>query len=401
MLCAARQLRPTKTSNRVQKNLSVFLDFLRWISALAVLGGHLRAFLFVPFPKLESPGVLLKAFYWVTGFGHQAVIVFFVLSGFLVGGGVVNKVRDRTFAWTSYMVNRVSRLYPVLVVALLAGWGLDYWGWHLLNSAGLYTVSGPEAVIGVINYDASQRLGLIPFLANLFMLQGIAAAPFGTNGPLWSLSMEFWYYLLFPAAVLCLGTRTWKELFRWHTLLLVGLMGFLPLEYLAYFVIWLIGVVAARIRIPLRRALPWAIVLMAALLNSRAGFGSDYLRSLLIGFACALLICAVKNGNGFPLAFARIHERLSGFSYSLYLFHFPLLIFSLSVLAKLGLWRKADGLGGSFTLFGVLLLLCLGICYGLSRLTEAKTPEIRKFLFFCLTDNRRAAVSLGPDRGAS
>jgi peptidoglycan/LPS O-acetylase OafA/YrhL len=71
----------------VKTNLSTFLHFLRWISALTVLVWHLVVFLFVPYSQLQSPGVLLKMFYWATGFGHQAVLVFFVLSGFLVGGG--------------------------------------------------------------------------------------------------------------------------------------------------------------------------------------------------------------------------------------------------------------------------------------------------------------------------
>ena len=366
-----------------------------------MLGGHLRAFLFVPFPQLQSPGVLLKAFYWVTGFGHQAVIIFFVLSGFLVGGGVVKKVGGQSFEWKGYLVNRVSRLYPVLVAALVLGWGLDYIGFRFLNSAGLYTVSGPNEAIGVINYDASQRLGILLFVSNLFMLQGIRVTTFGTNGPLWSLSMEFWYYLLFPTAILCLSNRLWRGLFRWNTLLLVVVVAFLPLEFHAYFVIWLMGVAAARIRIPLRRALPFAVVLVVALVNSRVGVGSDYVRSLFIGLACSALICAVKNGSGFPLAFARIHERLSGFSYSLYLFHFPLLIFGLSALNQAGCWKPAGGIGASFVLFALLLLMCVGACYGLSRLTEAKTPKFRKFLFVWLAGNRRAALPLGSDGGAS
>jgi peptidoglycan/LPS O-acetylase OafA/YrhL len=292
----------------------------------------------------------------------------------------VEKIRSQSFDWKNYLVNRVSRLYPVLLAALLAGWGLDYIGWRFLNSAGLYTVTGPDAGIGVMNYDASQRLGLISFLFNLFMLQGIYGPTFGTNGNLWSLSMEFWYYLMFPAGVIFLGTRTWKRLFCWNTLLLLGLLIFLPLIFHAYFVIWLMGVAVAVIPIPFRRALPWLVVLLAALINSNFGFGKIYLRDLCVGAACSLLIGAVKNGSRFPPAFARTHERLSGFSYSLYLFHFPLLIFCLSVLNECGLWNRSSGMGERFALFGALLLICVGISYGLSRLTEAKTPEVRKVL---------------------
>ncbi len=49
------------------------------------MSGHLRAFVF----KDYSPGggVVEKAFYLFTGLGHEAVIIFFAMSGFLVGGG--------------------------------------------------------------------------------------------------------------------------------------------------------------------------------------------------------------------------------------------------------------------------------------------------------------------------
>ena len=122
-------------------SLSTFLRFLLWVSALAVLVGHLRAFLFVPYPHVQSPGFLLKLFYLLTGFGHEAVMVFFVLSGYLVGSGVVEKVRAGVFSWKPYLVNRISRLYPVLLGTLLLAWLLDCIGRHFFNAAGLYTVT--------------------------------------------------------------------------------------------------------------------------------------------------------------------------------------------------------------------------------------------------------------------
>ena len=71
------------------KHRLVHLDCLRGVAALLVCLEHLRAFLFVPFAQLKSLGVFTKGFYLVTGLGHQAVMIFFVLSGFLVGGSVI------------------------------------------------------------------------------------------------------------------------------------------------------------------------------------------------------------------------------------------------------------------------------------------------------------------------
>ena len=42
-------------------------------------------------------------------------------------------------------------------------------------------------------------------MGNLFFLQTIFVPPFGSNAPLWSLSFEFWYYLLFPLCLFALS----------------------------------------------------------------------------------------------------------------------------------------------------------------------------------------------------
>lgn len=60
------------------------------MSALLVMLGHLRAFLFLDFVDLKGTGAVTKVFYFSTGLGHQALMVFFVLSGYCVGGSVLS-----------------------------------------------------------------------------------------------------------------------------------------------------------------------------------------------------------------------------------------------------------------------------------------------------------------------
>src|SRR5947207_2354160 len=74
---------PAKMAGR-DSNASIHLDAARGIAALAVFLGHLRALFFVDFEELRHQGTLTKAIYLVTGFGHAAVIVFFILSGYLI-----------------------------------------------------------------------------------------------------------------------------------------------------------------------------------------------------------------------------------------------------------------------------------------------------------------------------
>jgi hypothetical protein len=74
------------------------LDLLRGLAALLVLAGHLRAYIFQSAVDLEQAGlqlgVLGKVFYFATELGHQAVMVFFALSGYLVGGKALDDILE-------------------------------------------------------------------------------------------------------------------------------------------------------------------------------------------------------------------------------------------------------------------------------------------------------------------
>ncbi len=97
----------------------VHLDGLRGLAAFLVCAEHLRAFLYIQFTQIKSPGVVDRLFYFVTGLGHKAVMVFFVMSGFLVGGSVISAHQKGSWSWSSYALRRMTRLWLVLIPALL------------------------------------------------------------------------------------------------------------------------------------------------------------------------------------------------------------------------------------------------------------------------------------------
>ena len=71
---------------------SLFLHYLRFFSAVIVCLGHTKEFLFVHMD--ESAHLLEKVARLFLGLGPSAVLVFFVLSGYLVGGNeIVNLLR--------------------------------------------------------------------------------------------------------------------------------------------------------------------------------------------------------------------------------------------------------------------------------------------------------------------
>ena len=102
-------------------NRNLVLDLIRGIAALLVMMGHLRASMFISNLELKNSEQLSysgKIFYFLTSQGHNSVIIFFVLSGFLVGGSIIhNKL---IFNFKTYIIKRLSRLWiPLFPVFIL------------------------------------------------------------------------------------------------------------------------------------------------------------------------------------------------------------------------------------------------------------------------------------------
>src|SRR5580692_6870518 len=103
---------------------------VRGLAAIAVLVSHWRNFFLLDWQGLPHHTPLLAVLYFVTGFGHEAVIIFFVLSGYLIGGHVVQACRRNRWSWKRYALDRLTRLGIVLVPALLLCLVLDSIGIH-------------------------------------------------------------------------------------------------------------------------------------------------------------------------------------------------------------------------------------------------------------------------------
>src|SRR6478609_2826926 len=171
---------------------------------------HARSVILADYAGGQNP--VTSAFYWIHGFGHQAVVVFFVLSGYLVGGEVLREIQRGTFDWRVYSIRRVSRLYAVYIAALLLGALWDNLGLRFFNAHQLYNTSGNP--FPMIYYSVAERLSPAIFTGNLFFCQTLLVPTFGSNTPLWSLANEAWYYALFPLA-LWPGFTAGPPLGRW------------------------------------------------------------------------------------------------------------------------------------------------------------------------------------------
>jgi peptidoglycan/LPS O-acetylase OafA/YrhL len=359
---------------------SDFLNLSRWLAALLVVVEHLRSLLFTDYETGGRMGVIGKVFYFVTGFGHAAVMVFFVMSGFLVGGKVLAALLEGDFAWQKYAIDRFSRLYSVYVLALLSGGALDYLGYHFFNHFGFYdqTFSGR---IAVINHDFHQTLSVSIFAVNLGMCQTILAPVFGSNGPLWSLANEFWYYTAGPILLGLFFLRAgWKLFFGAVALALI--FWFLPESILIYGLVWLLG--AAVYVLNRRKLLPlWVSLVVFTVCFSIARmqwFKIPYLADFLIGISFALVINSTA-GGAWRIPWHHFSRMAAGFSYSVYLCHFPLLVFILSVLfQKRWIGFRAPPTLSSAAIFLLILGVVYGWCFLISLITERRTSQIRAWL---------------------
>jgi len=304
---------------------------VRGIAALAVMIGHLRNLFFVDFSEAAgNSNIPIKILYFVTGFGHEAVMVFFVLSGFLVGGSVIRGRMEGRWSWSLYLINRLTRLWVVLIPALILGSIWDHSGIHIFGVAGIY---GGHAQANVGRVPVLPRLSAGVMVGNALFVQTIFTPTFGSNGPLWSLSNEFWYYLLFPLMVLAYPARK----FDWSTVLYAGagliLLFLIGWPICRYFLIWLLGAALnfAPER-PARLAKTGVVIASLALLSVLAAIrfqpgDLSYRQDLLVGVAStglifALLRIAARSKSGL---YSRAAGWFAGISYTLYLVHLPAL----------------------------------------------------------------------------
>ena len=368
----------------------MWLDLIRGLCAISVCAGHLRSAILADYTSLESTSLIQKALYLATGFGHQSVMVFFVLSGFFVGGAVL-KNRD-TFNWKKYAIARLSRLWVVLIPALLVTALVDQW----------LAVHAPDVLSG--RYRGAWNSGPSPdevysaspatFFANVFFLQTVVAPVFGTNGPLWSLANEFWYYLLLPLCVAALGpvgenTKA-STVYRLGTgALALAVLLWLPAGIVSGYYVWLLGLLAYHFigRLTPRGAHAMTCIGVvcfgAALAYSKAASWQGALgvpSDLAVGGGFCVLCIALANLRhlgGAPSWLFRMARASSEFSYSLYLLHFPLVVLIASRFYRSGkLTPDAAGLSQ----FSFWLVALLAVCIVFWWLFERRTSDIRRWV---------------------
>ena len=363
---------PAAFQSKVIREDWAILDFLRIFAAILVMLGHARFLYFgsphdlVHMPKWET------GIFFIIGLQHQAVVIFFVISGFLVGGPVVKLIGQLRFDLWTYLINRFTRIYLVLIPALILAF--------IMDRVGAAALSGTNP-----HHDLLDGWSDFNLVCHLVSLQGLACLSHA-DPPLWSLGYEWMLYLVGPLFIAILfsplgwGARSIALLM----LLLTGLAVLPERTQWQFILAWFAGAAVYRwreeIQAPLAVGLAGLPLVLAACIIAAERkaplFASDGLVviGLVLIFGCnALMSSTVLNSRFSHFA------KPAGFSYSLYAIHLPVVVMCARLLQEFGL---IDGNPGVNVSNGVALGISVGVALlaaaGFSRLTEANTGAVRQ-----------------------
>jgi peptidoglycan/LPS O-acetylase OafA/YrhL len=348
---------------------SLYLDLLRAVSALLVVLCHAS--------NDEFGGRWLRHAFFHTG--APGLIIFFVLSGFVISWTAATKEKD----FKVFIINRLARLWSVAIPALALTYVADRIGYAINPQTYLVIENWPSLIAHPFNQLAMSGV----FLNEIWFLD---VRPL-SNGPFWSLCYEWWYYVAFGCFMLLRG---WTGLLL--SLAALAVMG--PKIWLL-FPVWLMGVAVHRLG--LRRTLPMTLAIPMFLaplgvLGVFALYEALHLRSLVEGaidprylsfsiiFVPGTMFGALMALNlyAFPSLERHLAPALSkiqrpvrwvaGATLSIYLYHYPLLCMFSALF-------HAEPTSSSWKNLAIVVST-LACCIALSAVTESKKRLVRGWL---------------------
>jgi peptidoglycan/LPS O-acetylase OafA/YrhL len=305
----------------MNKQFSIYLDVIRFAAAVLVFISHVPRF---------SGGWLWQIAQW----GHEAVVVFFVLSGFVISYVVFDK-KERL---TTYVYNRANRIYSVAIPAII------------ITLISYYTTNtiAPESLVTV--NDQLKNPIWVTFSALTFINQSWVATSIFNNAPYWSMGYEVLYYAIFGFAIYAKGACR-----------LAGIIGILVVmgpSIALYLPIWLAGVYCYHLI--KTRHMPFSLALLLYLISligivvlslsdtqetinqisitlfpriddfllaPATMFLSDYVLTI---FVCMHIVASYHLSSTIspiPIKIEGMIRMLSSHTFALYLLHMPILFF--------------------------------------------------------------------------
>ena len=346
-------------TNSLSQESSMFLNVIRFVACEMVVLCH--------FLTKYQPVFGEVSFRLGSTLGGVAVLLFFALSGMLICYSLLKKLRNPTYRFRNFLVDRFSRIYSGLVPAMFLSaffaaliYFTNYSYFDYLSSM----QSSPSLLTFVMTLGMLQRFP-VAFFNSLLVPFGIlfplpSVTPFGFNGLLWTLAVEWWIYMVFGwiaiGSLALLGKRkrsnAYKVLFLAVAVALSLILAGLMQEFSSVIIVWFFNALAmlavssetVRSKLSARIAagvmvLLFFLALAGAVFGAYAAFawtGQYY--DVFLGLALsAFVLVGVgflnRDGIGRISSFM-LNSRVAnwvalgaGFSYTLFLTHYPIIIF--------------------------------------------------------------------------
>ena len=336
----------------ISQESSVFLNIIRLVACEMVVIGH--------FLTKYQPALNTASFTIGSVLGGVAVLLFFALSGLLICHSLLNKIGNNDYRFRNYFVDRFSRIYSGLVPALILA-GVFALLIYVTNQTYFTSLCAMQNTPSLLNFGMT--LGMLErFPASLFglPLPFPAVTPFGFNGILWTLVVEWWIYMFFGWLVIgSLRVMEKRKSYKPYWVLFFAVAALLSLvlltlfqEYSSFIIVWFAGALmmlaisSSRLNSILSSSVArnvleglFQIFLAITIFDIYVIFAwtrqyYDVLLGLLLSI-CVFLGVLLLNGRArdrgpkliFNKKFVSIVNSGAGFSFTLFLTHYPILIF--------------------------------------------------------------------------
>lgn len=265
--------------------------------------------------------------------------------------------------------------------ALIIGGLLDYIGVTWFNTSGLYS---NVYQISAMNFNVINRLNIDTFLINLGMMQTSSGHTFGSNGPLWSLANEWWYYI-FPLLVVLIFKFNNFALKIMSIICFLILLSVLNFNIILYAGIWFMGMAATKIKLNVPKYTVLGISLFVLLLffisKIRLFSLEPFYYDIFIGLAIAILLSVNWKSEQHTFRLKATNKKLADFSYTLYLFHFPFVLLLISILNSCHIdVIKKQPVFSTYIIFTFFIIAVYFYSYLMSLVFEKNTYKIRNRL---------------------
>lgn len=304
--------------NNLTENQHVSLESLRGMAAITVAVAHVVQFFIVRFYP--------EAFNYIIFAAQSSVMVFFSMSGFLIGKSIQsNSHKNGRFMLSVYAESRFKRIYPPLILSIALIVALNYISPHVFEfTNSILSSSGNSTMAGKFDYTPAQILSALTFT------NGISAPIIQFNQPLWSLPLEVWYY----AIAGLFFTR--KPLTVITAIIIFASISSFKFEFFVYSSVWFSGLIASYMPVAkgMYKFLAYFVLLCLACASLKLGFlfaGKDiilayYNAAFGLFFTVFIYVFLVTHDKR-----VSILNKTSGYSYTLYITHYPILYFFLGM----------------------------------------------------------------------